>query len=201
MLGPKGQAGYTKLNTYEDKIEVYRMIRSTEINKNNSSSPSKSSPNKHETINDWRSRPDVTGVRMNNKIMKSQPHDIQGVTCFSLPISEVPMLKRHSMIVPHTATFQPRTFSSSSTRRKVSINRANSQKFMAFSMNSDPDALYMKKLKSFLDFMFKVNYSNQIYVSLQLSEDTNNLKKYKAYIGKGNNSLLIKSLFKRRFWV
>lgn len=96
---------------------------------------------------------------------------------------------------------QPRAASSNSYRRKVSIGRINSQKFMAFSSNADSDALYMKKLKSFLDFIFKVNYSNKIYISLQLSEDTTNIKKYKVYIGRGNNSLLIKSLLKRRFWL
>jgi hypothetical protein len=40
---------------------------------------------------------------------------------------------------------------------------------MAFSLNPDSDGLYMKKLKSFLDFIFKINYSNKIYVNLQLS--------------------------------
>ena len=72
---------------------------------------------------------------------------------------------------------------------------------MAFSMNSDPDGDYMKKLKSLLDFIFKINYSNKIYISLQLSEDFINIKKYKAYVGKGNNSVLIKYLLKRRFWI
>lgn len=70
---------------------------------------------------------------------------------------------------------------------------------MAFSKN-DADMLYMKKLKSFLDFIFKINFSNKIYVSLSLSDDTSSVQKYKAYVGKGNNSLLIKSLLKRRFW-
>ena len=65
--------------------------------------------------------------------------------------------------------------------------------------SGDPDSLYMKKLKSFLDFIFKINYSNQIYISLQLSNA--NIRKYKAYVGNGNNSLLIKSLLKRRFWI
>lgn len=72
---------------------------------------------------------------------------------------------------------------------------------MAFSMSLDSDGLYMKKLKSFLDFLFKINYSNNVYINLQLSEDTTNIKKYKVFIGKGNNSLLIKSLLKRRFWL
>lgn len=87
----------------------------------------------------------------------------------------------------------------SNSRKKVSINRAIPQKFMSFSMSPDSDSLYMKKLKSFLDFIFKVNYSNKIYISLQLSDDFNS-PKYKVFIGNGNNSLLIKSLLKRRFW-
>ena len=44
--------------------------------------------------------------------------------------------------------------------------------------------------------MWKINFSNGVYLDPEL-----NLKKpYKVYIGGGNNSLLIKSLFKRRFW-
>lgn len=106
------------------------------------------------------------------------------------------------MILAQTTCFQQtRVHSSNSYRRKISINRANFQKFMAFSLNPDSDSLYMKKLKSFLDFIFKVNYSNKIYVNLQLSEETVNIKKYKVFIGRGNNSLLIKSLLKRRFWL
>lgn len=96
---------------------------------------------------------------------------------------------------------EPRAASSGTYRRKISIGRVNTQKFMAFSMSSDIDGLYMKKLKSFLDFLFKINYSNKIYVPLNLTEDTVNLKKYKVYIGRGNNSLLVKSLLKRRFWL
>jgi hypothetical protein len=38
-------------------------------------------------------------------------------------------------------------------------------------------------------------------VPLHLSQDMVNIKKYKVYIGKGNNSLLVKSLIQRRFWL
>lgn len=203
VVGPRAKGGYTKFSGYEDKVEVYRMIKSTDVGRQKDSNKAPIRASNISDNADWRLKPDVTGVRMNNRLLKSQPHDIQGVTCFSLSIEEAPMLKRHSMIIPHTATFQqqPRTLSSNSNRRKVSITRANSQKFMAFSMSSDPDALYMKKLKAFLDFIFKVNYSNQIYISLQLSEDTTNIKRYKVWLGRGNNSLLIRSLLKRRFWL
>lgn len=181
---------------FEDKIEVYRMIKSTEFPK------AKEEQITEKKANDWKSKPDVTGIRMNNRILKFQKHDIEGVQCFSLPISELPLTKRQSLIYSQSnSTHHQRASSSNSYRRKVSISRVNSQKFMAFSLNQDSDGLYMKKLKSFLDFIFKVNYSNNIYVSLQLSDDTINIKKYKVYIGKGNNSLLIKSLLKRRFWL
>ena len=136
-----------------------------------------------------------------NKLLKSEAHDIQGVTCFSVAFSENPAFKKQSLVIPSATMTLERVLSSSSSRRKVSINRVNTQKIMAFSMNSDPDALYMKKLKSFLDFLFKINYSNKIYISLQLSDDLVNITKYKVFIGKGNNSLLIKSLLKRRFWL
>ena len=202
IIDAKGQAGYSKFSSYEDKIEIFRMANSSELTKNiKSMSPRKSATARTTTL-DWKLKPDVTGIRMNNRIIKSQTHDIQGVTCMSLPISEVPMLKRHSMIIPHTATFEPvRNISTSYTsRRKVSINRESSQKFMPIANASgDPDSLYMKKLKSFLDFIFKINYSNQIYIPLQLSNGS--IKKYKAYVGNGNNSLLVKSLLKRRFWI
>ena len=123
-FGNRGASVSNRNYADDDKISIYRMIKSTEANKgtiDSTSSPSKVSPTKRESI-DWRSKPDVTGVRMNNKIIKSQPHEIQGVTCMKVPIFEVPLLKRHSMIIPSTTTTNPRTFSSSSTRRKVSIN-------------------------------------------------------------------------------
>lgn len=85
-------------------------------------------------------------------------------------------------------------------RRSVSISRQS--KYMAFNLNSDSDGQYVRKIKNFLDFLFKINYSNSIYVSLDLSkpEETIAPSKYKVYVGKGNNSLLVKSLIKRRFW-
>ena len=75
---------------------------------------------------------------------------------------------------------------------------------MKFTKNSS-DEQYNKKIKSYLDFLFKINFSNQIYISLQLTalDDTIsfNNSKYKVYVGPGNNSLLIKSLLKRREWI
>lgn len=37
---------------------------------------------------------------------------------------------------------------------------------MCFQINGD-DNQYMRKLKNFLDFLFKINYSNNIYISLE----------------------------------
>lgn len=56
--------------------------------------------------------------------------------------------------------------------------------------------------------MYKVNFSNSIYVDLSLSSqagrslnNNNNKRIYKVYVGKGNNSELVKSVIKRRFWL
>lgn len=45
------------------------------------------------------------------------------------------------------------------------------------------------------DFLWKINYSNGLYIKPS-EQDT----VYKAYVGVGNNSNLIKGILKRRFW-
>ena len=57
-------------------------------------------------------------------------------------------------------------------------------------------------MKNFLDYLYKVNFSHGIYINLKLRsvDAEGNLHRYKVYVSKGNNSLLIKELFKRRFW-
>jgi hypothetical protein len=58
-------------------------------------------------------------------------------------------------------------------------------------------------MKSYREFIFLINLAHSMYDPLTLKEDYNLFKsdlKYKAYVGRGNNSLLIKSLLKRRFW-
>lgn len=52
---------------------------------------------------------------------------------------------------------------------------------------------YVDKVGLYRDFLWKVNYSNGLLVEAQD-------KQYKMFLGKGNNSLLIKGLMKRRFW-
>jgi hypothetical protein len=83
---------------------------------------------------------------------------------------------------------------------------------MIFSISDvTSDKVYKKKIDSYLEFLYKVNFSNCIYVDLRLSEEPINdihtnststlLTRYKVFVGKGNNSMLIKSLIKRRFWL
>ena len=52
-----------------------------------------------------------------------------------------------------------------------------------------------EKILNYIDFLWKVNYSNGLFVKSQPEEVV-----YKAYVGGGNNSLMIKSIIKRRFW-
>ena len=78
---------------------------------------------------------------------------------------------------------------------------------MAVRHTDEGDYTYTKRIRSYLDFMYKINYSNKVYVSLKLissfgvNDNIIPVQKYKVYIGKGNNSLLIESLLKRRFWL
>lgn len=53
---------------------------------------------------------------------------------------------------------------SSTSRKKIKIPNINNTKMMSFNLYTDPDNLYMKKLKLYMDFCFKVNFSNRIYI-------------------------------------
>ena len=52
-----------------------------------------------------------------------------------------------------------------------------------------------------MEMIWKVSFAHSIFHQLNLaSEDSLKVKKLKAYVGPGNNSSMIKSLLKRRFW-
>eukprot|EP00919_Chromeraceae_sp_WS-2016_P046937 GHVR01111324.1.p1 GENE.GHVR01111324.1~~GHVR01111324.1.p1 ORF type:complete len:108 (+),score=7.88 GHVR01111324.1:1955-2278(+) len=66
-----------------------------------------------------------------------------------------------------------------------------------FGMN-DKKYLFEKnqtKIELYKDFLWKINYSNRFYI-VPPEEET----AYKVYIGKGNNSNLIKGIIRRRSW-
>lgn len=46
------------------------------------------------------------------------------------------------------------------------------------------------------DLLWKVNYSNGLYVTTP----ENLIMPYKFYVGEGNNSNLIRGIMRRRFW-
>eukprot|EP00825_Cyclidium_porcatum_P049003 TRINITY_DN8375_c0_g1_i1.p1 TRINITY_DN8375_c0_g1~~TRINITY_DN8375_c0_g1_i1.p1 ORF type:complete len:381 (-),score=49.11 TRINITY_DN8375_c0_g1_i1:10-1152(-) len=58
------------------------------------------------------------------------------------------------------------------------------------------EEIFQKKLFWLRDFNFKINYGN--YVFAQNSQNT--IVSYKVSIGKGNNSQLIRRMFKQRWW-
>lgn len=57
-----------------------------------------------------------------------------------------------------------KTSTMSISRKKIKIPNINNTKIMSFNLHTDPDNLYMKKLKLYMDFCFKVNFSNRIYI-------------------------------------
>lgn len=72
-----------------------------------------------------------------------------------------------------------------------------------YSQKDKEMTVYEHKISTYRDFLFKVNFAHGRFDALVLKEDLNYYKqdfKYKAYIGRGNNSLLIRSLLKRRYW-
>ncbi|CAM6001490.1 unnamed protein product [Sphagnum balticum] len=63
--------------------------------------------------------------------------------------------------------------------------------------------VYEHKISTYRDLIFNVNFGHGRFDPLILKDDMNYHKndyKFRACIGRGNNSLLIRSLLKRRFW-
>lgn len=52
-----------------------------------------------------------------------------------------------------------------------------------------------ERVLGYLDFLWKANYACGLFVRSQPEEVV-----YRAYVGSGNNSLMVKALLKRRFW-
>jgi hypothetical protein len=71
---------------------------------------------------------------------------------------------------------------------------------MVFSLSlSGSDTVYERKITSFIEFLYKINFANCIYADLSLSQPK--ATSYRVRVGPGNNGLLVKSLLKRRFWL
>ena len=62
----------------------------------------------------------------------------------------------------------------------------------------DLDPLSQAKLSSYKDWMFKINFSFNVIVKPPSTSP--NFVPYKYFIGKGNNTLLLKTLMKQRWW-
>ena len=88
-----------------------------------------------------------------------------------------------------------RSNTESITKSVSKVNKpSNVKKSMCFTTNnSDYDCSYLRKLKNYFDFLFKVNFSNNIYVDMNLakSEEMKEYNCYKVFVGKGNNSILV----------
>ena len=59
---------------------------------------------------------------------------------------------------------------------------------------NDPKQLLQIKYNNYLDFLIKVNISNNQIIDLPSKSIS-----YKVFIGKGNNSAVVKNAFKQRY--
>lgn len=81
----------------------------------------------------------------------------------------------------------------SSTQNLTNLAATNQKKpeKMVFSLsNVSNDSIYEKKINSFIEFLYKINLSNSIYVDLSLSSNLSRHQKktFKVFVGPGNNS-------------
>jgi hypothetical protein len=49
-----------------------------------------------------------------------------------------------------------------------------------------------------VEFLYKLNFANRMYVDLSLSRPKTNVR---VRVGPGNNAMLVRSLLARRFWL
>lgn len=82
------------------------------------------------------------------------------IVCFTMSLNEPQVQKKplfEAPVVRHTST--------SVGKRVLAISKNSSQaRAMCFQLSGDSDGQYTRKLKNFLDFLFKINYSNNIYI-------------------------------------
>jgi len=69
-------------------------------------------------------------------------------------------------------------------------------------VKEEQNLVYEKRIKSYLEFLWKLQFAHNIYINLDLKHDdiNNRQRKYKAYIAPGNNGAMVRGLLKRRFW-
>ncbi len=62
--------------------------------------------------------------------------------------------------------------------------------------------IYARRIKSYLDFLWKNQLAHGVWLNLDLKYDeiNNRYRKFKAYIATGNNGAMVRGLLKRRFW-
>jgi hypothetical protein len=86
------------------------------------------------------------------------------VVCNSAVLNEpIPLRKPPQLDFNSTPPFSK----SVNTRRTTNISKVLQKKTMYFQLNlNDGDQNYSKKIKNYLDFLFKINFSNNIYVNL-----------------------------------
>ena len=94
-----------------------------------------------------------------------------------------------------TARSSLKTFKSKdSPTKSVVLSARKHSRVMSFNPMQEYEEEYRKKLKTFLDYLYKVNFSNGVFIEMNLLpvDIESNIKRYKIHVDKGNNSNLIK---------
>lgn len=68
--------------------------------------------------------------------------------------------------------------------------------FFVFGMSGRPTCESENKIEIYRDFLWKVSYSNSLFVRTPENIDSS----YRVYFGPGNNSCMLKAIMRRRFW-
>lgn len=184
----------------EDKMEFYRMSRNNDLSTDEYMKRMSQYKQKEKEKEKDRREREVNRKEVDKtKRYVLNPFDNVSMSCCSASLN--PLTEQESPASPASPPMtKHNSTQSKATRRVISVAKPSFSRSMSFHLSGDQDTIYVKKLKSLLDFIFKLNFSNRLYVDLSLLKPEEPMVKYKMYIGKGNNSVLVKTILKHRFW-
>lgn len=69
-------------------------------------------------------------------------------------------------------------------------------------MKEEVNMVYERRIKSYTDFLYKMQYAHNIYINLDLRSEELSAKgrRVKYFMGPGNNSAMVRGLLRRRYW-
>lgn len=109
------------------------------------------------------------GSWASRKMKPDKVLEMLGLRCHSITLASGRAGKKINQPLIASKLLKPRA--SLSPRKKAKVNKIttsdfnkSSNRLMSFGLNINPESIYLSKFKNCLDFLFRVNFSNRLYL-------------------------------------